>query len=396
MNTMRKNTAGTILWKIEEARRIHMTFVITMDKPIDGEALAKAAEDAMEVWPLFRCGAELKDGVPYYTPNDRPIVITKGCEIHAPGSAALNGHMFHLGYQDDKIYLMRSHVITDGQGLLRFMKTLLYAYVCHAYGQLPVTDAFRWKGESYPDDYADLWELDYSGNAPIPDEPVPQPVYVLPENANHGGRNDITAIFSAPKDEFLAFVKKQQAATSTSILGIFARALYRIRDVKLPIVARITANARDALGIPHAMPNCSMGAHFALEAADVSDANFAETMAAMKKSLKRQISSASMRGQARGLLDRGICYPPIHTTCSIAYLGHIDFDFCGSHVKDFTFYEGEQHKINLFEMDGKFHFILHLGEKTAEYANAMVASLRDFGVPAKMQECVVVPEEIYD
>ena len=396
MNMTRKNVAGTMMWKIEEARNIHLTLIIIMDKPIEGEALGKAAEDALEAWPLFRCGAALKEGVPYYVPNDRPVAIMQGREIHAPGSAALNGHMFHLGYQDDKIYLTCSHVITDGQGMLRFMKTLVYAYVCHAYGQIPVTKDFRWKDESYSDDYADLWEQDYSKDAPAADEPVPQPAYVLPENANHGGRNDIVGRFFVPKDEFLAFVKKQQSSTSVIMFGIFAKAVYSVREVTLPIVARITANVRDALGIPHAMPNCSMGAHFALNPADVSDRAFAATMAAMKKSLKRQTSSEAIRGQARSLLDRGLCYPPIHTTCSIAYFGHLDFAFCGGHVKDFTLYEGEQHKINVVEMDGVFRFVLHLGEKTEEYARAMADVLRGFGVSVKMGDCVAVPKELYD
>ena len=198
-----------------------------------------------------------------------------------------------------------------------------------------------------------------------------------------------------PSNDFMKIVKEQGANPSLMMFLLFAQTIYRCNpEEEQAIVGRITVDARKALGLPHTILNCSLGAHFSVNKKQLEEETVSAVAARLKCSMKKQTAPDYLKQMACDLIREKALLPGVRPTVSISYMGTVDFGDYSSHIKSFIIYEGECHKINFFEVNGRFHFILHFGNNTEEYGNEMKSLLREeYGIETEKTFVRTIDEE---
>lgn len=103
---------------------------IQLEKPVDGEILRHAVDTAIRRYPYFSVKTAVENEEYVLLPNDAPVVITYGMEPICLGSKVSNYHLIALAYEDCIIYFDGFHGLTHGIGIMPFIKTVLYYYLC--------------------------------------------------------------------------------------------------------------------------------------------------------------------------------------------------------------------------------------------------------------------------
>lgn len=97
--------------------------VFTLDQYVDGECLKEAVRRAVKVHPLFEQKIEKKISGYYFCNNNNTIEI----KINA-NSYGENGFPWIITYNKNKIIFVGHHFLTDANGALSFVKTVLLFY----------------------------------------------------------------------------------------------------------------------------------------------------------------------------------------------------------------------------------------------------------------------------
>ncbi|MBQ8692995.1 MAG: cache domain-containing protein [Synergistaceae bacterium] len=99
---------------------------------IDPEILKQALNIALQRNAAFRPEIFVDaNGQVIYQDNNQPADVYKydGDDTKYFGTADMNGYLFRVIYQRNKIIISIYHAVTDGRGLLGFARTLLYYYL---------------------------------------------------------------------------------------------------------------------------------------------------------------------------------------------------------------------------------------------------------------------------
>ena len=391
------NNSGTPLWRVEENRKLHNNLEVVLDHEINGEELGKAVLRAIEVFPILKDSVVLRDGLCYYEENANEIRVLPRERSIIPGSDALGGHFFCVTYSGRTIRSVISHTMTDGGGMIRFVRTLLYFYMSMHYGR--EFDHGYIEVEPVPKDelYKDFWEMDHSGAEEVEEEKFIKVGYILPETVK--GKQDNTYTkrceMTIPGEDLIVFSRRHNTSPSVMMFLLFAKAVYRecedARDAA--IAGRITADARKALGIPGTFMNCSLGGQLSVTAEDLNSVSLSELGSSLRTSLKRQISPEYLRYTARKVATERSFPRDLKPTISISYMGTVDFGSMNDHVEKIVMYEGELHKLNAYAFKDVFHLIFHIGDGSERYAKAMSEILKEEGILSSVGPLETMPEE---
>ncbi|MGI6269168.1 MAG: hypothetical protein ACOYKJ_01315 [Candidatus Howiella sp.] len=106
-------------------------FSAELTEPVDPAALQTALEQALELFPLFRC--VMRRGAFWYYLEECDLTPRVGPEVKSPCMPLYDGNhkslLFDVTYYKTKINLEFFHVLTDGTGAISFLTTLLHAYL---------------------------------------------------------------------------------------------------------------------------------------------------------------------------------------------------------------------------------------------------------------------------
>lgn len=75
-------------------------------------------------------------------------------------------------------------------------------------------------------------------------------------------------------------------------------------------------------------------------------------------------------------------------------MGQLSFGECEEQIQNAVIYEGEFHKMNIFEFHNAFHFWIHMGEGSHTYAEAMAEILAEYGVASEITENIILKNEL--
>ena len=110
-------------------------YSVVFKKNIEKDILIRAVNVSLEKYSLFKvkCG----EGIfwNYLEYNDKEIIISKEdnipCQIFDFNDN--NDYLFRVSYYKNKINLDVFHVLTDGNGAIRFLKEIIHNYLCLKY-----------------------------------------------------------------------------------------------------------------------------------------------------------------------------------------------------------------------------------------------------------------------
>ena len=394
---LKRNDAGTPLWQVEQGRRVHTSTGVMFDEPVDPDDLERALDRTLAIFPVVRSRVVMKDGTTWFAENPEPVPILHRKTGIIPGSDSLNGHWLFVIYDDCEIRLAISHVITDGSGILRFFRTLVYFYCCihdgtdYAPGDVTAVPIPAERQD------ADFWNLDYSDVSAVKPAVYEKTGFVLPSMQPSEYKRNIRSVLSVSEPEFMRFVKEHRTSPSVMAFLLFASAVYECHKEAqgMPVVGRITVDARRALGIPDTMRNCSLGAHMSVREEDVTREHLASTGERLRQLLKEQVAPGYIRSLAATLAETRMFPRDVKPTVSISYMGEIDFGSFDRHIRSIHLYEGEFHKLNIYVFRGYFYFVFLMGEDSARYAGAVSECLAQAGITAEVSGNEMLEDETY-
>lgn len=124
----------------QKPQQIEVTFILK--KKVDAATLQKAADTSLCVFPTFRECLYVKEEVLYTYFSDRvpPVFCDESTQDRGVlCSTKVNPYRFRISYENQFIRVRVDHALTDGHGVLRYAKTLLYYYLLYS-GEAVVPD----------------------------------------------------------------------------------------------------------------------------------------------------------------------------------------------------------------------------------------------------------------
>ena len=225
---------------------------IEMNDAVNCAILQKAFDRAVVRYPYFKTQIVWKDGDIYLAQNSRPMVVGSSEELRRLGSKELGYHLLEVHGYDHTIGIQFHHGIADGNGVMPFIRTLLYSYLCEYYGRdFNAPLIIKPDSQIDPKEYTEpIGEQFYpeTGDVHIT---RPEHVYGLPELQEKAGlKQCYFTHIRFPMKEFVSYMKHQDASPAILISLLFSMAIDRVHpDHDGEIVANLVWNFRKELGM---------------------------------------------------------------------------------------------------------------------------------------------------
>ena len=127
-----------------------MSVVAELKEPIDGNILNSVVEALRVRFPYFYVKAVARDNDVYPVPNPLPMKVRNSWEPINFNSQESNYHLAAWKYDGTRLAVEISHSLTDGAGILPYVKSALYLYLCRKTGLEPDPAGIHLPGEEIP------------------------------------------------------------------------------------------------------------------------------------------------------------------------------------------------------------------------------------------------------
>lgn len=128
-----------------------MSVIVSLYEPVDGEILRSAVEELRIRFPYFYVKAAYKGGDVITVPNALPMTVRNTWEPIILNTEASNYHLAAWKYEDRRLAFEIPHALTDGAGVLPYIKSTLFLYLSKATGKTFDPVGFRLPGEVIPE-----------------------------------------------------------------------------------------------------------------------------------------------------------------------------------------------------------------------------------------------------
>ncbi|MCR5582121.1 MAG: AMP-binding protein [Eggerthellaceae bacterium] len=105
-----------------------MSSYFTLLDEVDGEALAESVEELRERFPYFYVRVKAIEQELRSIPNPLPVCVRNDWERTVIGSKDNNYHLLAVKYEGKRLCVEIAHSLTDGAGVMPYLKALLYLY----------------------------------------------------------------------------------------------------------------------------------------------------------------------------------------------------------------------------------------------------------------------------
>lgn len=246
-----------LLYEYMKKTPFAIRFKVQLDEQVDSIMLEAAAQEAISRLPYFSLQLELDEHESYIlTHNDRPIkVLPEENKRLVLGSPQVNKHLFAITYKDDTIWFNCSHSVCGGYGVMFWVKSTLYQYMCKKYGNIEPPKDIKLPGTPVTEG-----ELFYPSADSLPtDEPIVRYEggdcnltigrtlkYIL----NPFAKNNYYYEIEIPTKSFIDYGISIDGSPNTIIVAMMYKAMSRFLKEKEGtfISARGAADYRDDIG----------------------------------------------------------------------------------------------------------------------------------------------------
>lgn len=231
---------------------------VELSEPVEPAILRNAVDTAIKRYDYYAVSIQRVPGELLHSvrPNGEQIVITKGVNPVMLLSKEANYHALAINYDGNTVYFDIVHSITDETGILEFIKTTLYYYICEKYGEtfpagsirtldIPVTDGER------RDPYLDVEPAEGVG-ASSPAEPAANWEEII--SGCPALRTVRKMTFS--EDAFMEYVRQCGGTPSLVLSALIVKAVFELCDkLSHPFRTVLMKNYREVVGAPLAHNN---------------------------------------------------------------------------------------------------------------------------------------------
>ncbi len=223
-------------------------FVCELSEEIEKDILQKALENAMLLFPMYRC--VLRRGVFWYyfeSTDIKPQVVEEHklpCNmLYHPNRRNL---LFEVSYYNKRINVEMYHALTDGTGALEFLKTLVYYYITIKYekefgGKLPAMNY----DASFTQKMDDSFLKHYSGDKKLDKIKLSKAYHITGRRYIDNRLKVIEGEMSAKK--VLDLAHRYNTTLTIYLTALFIKAIYQdmpTRARKLPVRITVPVNLR--------------------------------------------------------------------------------------------------------------------------------------------------------
>ena len=229
---------------------------VTLKEPVNPFFLEKALDKAAVRFPFFSVKLKRQGEEYVLEPNPLPFVLSPEGSTVTLGTAESNYHLFAFAWEGRRFYMDGSHFITDGNGLVPFLKTILYYYLSFQHPhECFDTKQIALAGEPVPDEEADD---DPYPKAMLPENPMgslsrPEQIFMLEDQPKgYESMAGWTSFrFLIPQKELMAFVSSIDGSPASFVASLLYKAITKLHpENRLPIVCGMQHQFRKALGRP--------------------------------------------------------------------------------------------------------------------------------------------------
>lgn len=233
-----------------------------MRDTVNGKLLQEAAVQTLKRYPYYavRCCANEREY--YLEPNTEPLEVRHTAEPVNLGSAASNYYLFAISYEGDKIWFNGFHGMTDGAGVLEFMRTLLHYYCREKYDPGLSSRGVRINdGPIPPEEWDNPYIAIMNGDRVMPAEEdilvksrppradgMMQKSFNLFEDARITPSEPVYYHIRISEKELMQYCRTQDGTPGVVISLLMSRAIDRLNpENEAPIVTGVAINLRPAL-----------------------------------------------------------------------------------------------------------------------------------------------------
>ena len=127
-----------------------MGALVVLKEAVDGEILRNVVEDLRPRFPYFYVQAVSRENDVFPEPNALPMMVRNTWKPIKLNSEISNYHLAAWKYEGNRIAFEISHYLTDGAGVLPYVKSALYLYLSRKTGQSFDSTGFRLPGDVIP------------------------------------------------------------------------------------------------------------------------------------------------------------------------------------------------------------------------------------------------------
>ena len=200
---------------------------IGLHEPVDGELLREAVEELRTRFPYFYVRAARKDGELRPVPNDLPMTVRGTWEPINLNAAASNYHLAAWKYEGKRLAFEIPHFLTDGAGVLPYIKSAMYLYLSKATGKRFDPTGFRLPGQPIPEsEIGDPFpNLDIDGaKAPFYEKKPVSDFFRLTDETDHTQK---AFYLKLSEEEVMRNCREQDGSPNVFFAALLARAARR-------------------------------------------------------------------------------------------------------------------------------------------------------------------------
>lgn len=257
MNSKNQNTPfrfaidhSARFYPIISTKKTQSVFCISavMKDPVDRALLERAVNDVIPRFLAYKVRLKRGYGWHYFEHNDEKVkVFDFDVDMLCPiNPKETNGYLFRISCEDREIKLKIFHALTDGNGTLDFLKTILKRYgELRGYEFSDDDGIVDWKALPNKEEIEDCFEKNYkpirlkdmhlmamAGKAP----------HRIDGTLLHDGYTQDVAVADA--ERIISNAKKLDASFTAYITGILAYSIEKISRANRPIVVMVPVDLR--------------------------------------------------------------------------------------------------------------------------------------------------------
>ena len=204
-----------------------ISVIVSLHEPVDGEILRSAVEELRIRFPYFYVKAAYRESDVTTVPNALPMTVRNTWEPINLNSEASNYHLAAWKYEDRRLAFEIPHALTDGAGVLPYIKSALFLYLSKATSKTFDPVGFRLPGEVIPESETGdpFRKLDVDGvEAPLyRKKPIPDFFRLV-----RGSDNDKRVYYlKLPEDQVMMYCRDKDASPNVLFSVLLAKAARR-------------------------------------------------------------------------------------------------------------------------------------------------------------------------
>jgi len=204
-----------------------MGVIVSLTQPVDGEILRSVIEELRIRFPYFYVRAVHQGSDVITVPNPLPMTLRNTWDPVCLNSRESNFHLAAWKYVHQRLAFEIPHALTDGAGVLPYVKSALFLYLSKATGQTFDPSGFRLPGEAIPESETGdpFLELDADGvETPLcRKKPVPDFFRLVSEDA----ADKRVFYLKLPEKQVMTYCRDKEASPNILFSVLLAKAARR-------------------------------------------------------------------------------------------------------------------------------------------------------------------------